>query len=323
MQITDNGEAIAAAIKEGKALAVSDGGLKYGLGTAAFVVEGTDMQGRIRGVNEVPGPIKDGDSHRCEVSGLYAVSVLVKEICLLHKIQSGKITVCCDNTTALEIFDHDYLPNPKKPNFDLVSSCWSIKKSSPIQWEAVHVKGHQDRQTPIQELPRKARLNVEMDRVASAYWIHLISRSETMPAPIVRAIYGEEWQLWNGDHKISHPSDKTLYSIFQDPDTDMWWRREGHITAAAREKIDYDATEAVMKSLTAPQRKYITKSASENYGVGRTLVEWKFQSNATCPRCSQVVETPTHVQQCEGYAANEVFKRNISKIEEFLTKEQT
>jgi hypothetical protein len=195
--------------------------------------------------------------------------------------------------------------------------------SCPIHWEAVHIKGHQDRHIPIQKLSRKARLNVEMDRLASAYWIHLISRSDTMPAPTTRAIFGEEWQLWNGDYKITHPSDNILYSIFQDPETDMWWRREGHISAAAKEAIDHDATEAAMKSLTAPQRKYITKSASENYGVGRTLVEWKYQSNATCPRCSQVVETPTHVQQCDGYAANEIFKQNINKIEEFLTKEQT
>jgi hypothetical protein len=223
----------------------------------------------------------------------------------------------------MDIFDPDYLPNPKKPNFDMVSACWSIKNSSPIQWEAIHIKGHQDRHAPIQALSREARLNVEMDRVAGAYWIHLTSQSENMPAPTTRAIYGEEWQLWNGDHKITHPTDKILYSIFQDPETDMWWRREGHILAEARKAIDYDAAEEAMKSLTTAQRKYITKSASENYGVGRTLVEWKHQTNAQCPRCQQAVETPAHVQQCEGYAANEVFQKSIQKVDEFLSKEST
>jgi hypothetical protein len=152
MQISDNGEAIAAAIRNGSALAVSDGGLKFGLGTAAFVIEGNNEQGRIRGVNQVPGPIKEGDSHRCEMSGLYAVSVLIKEICCLHKIEEGSITICCDNTTALQIFEPEYLPNPKQPNFDLTSACWHLKTTSPIQWKAVHVKGHQDRTKPIQML---------------------------------------------------------------------------------------------------------------------------------------------------------------------------
>jgi hypothetical protein len=162
-----------------------------------------------------------------------------------------------------------------------------------------------------------------MDRLAGAYWIHLISKSESMPAPKTRAVYGEEWQLWNGDHKISHPSDKILYSIFKDPETDMWWRREGHILAVARDAIDYNATEEAMNSLTATQRKYITKSASENYGIGKTLVEWKHQSDAKCPRCKHTVETSAHVQQCEGYSANEVFQKNINKLEEFLSNEST
>jgi hypothetical protein len=144
-----------------------------------------------------------------------------------------------------------------------------------------------------------------------------------MPAPKIYAVYGEEWQLWSGDHKITHPADKNLYAIFQDPKTEMWWHREGHISAAAREAIDYNATEDAMNSLTAAQRKYTTKTASENYGIGKTLREWKYQSDARCPRCNHEVETPAHVQRCEGYSANEVFGKNINKVEEFLTNERT
>jgi hypothetical protein len=198
-----------------------------------------------------------------------------------------------------------------------------MKNSTPIQWEAEHVRGHQDRVSPVQALPRKAQLNVEMDRLAEAYWIHLVTKSETMPSPKSQAIMGEEWQLWNGDYKITHPHDKILYSIFQDPLTDMWWRREGHISAAAHEAIDYNVTEETMGGLTAPQRKYITKSASENYGIGTTLVEWKHQDDAACPRCSHQLETPAHVQRCDGYSANDIFTKSITKLEDFLTEEGT
>jgi hypothetical protein len=323
LEITDNGEAIAAAISEGTAIAASDAGLKLGLGTAAYVIEGRDKCGRIRGVNKVPGPIKDGDSHRCEVSGMYAVILLVKEICKLHGVEEGSIKVYCDNVTALEIFDSDYLPNPKRKNFDLVSACWSLKNSVPVFWESEHIKGHQDTAIPYQMLSRQAQLNVEMDKIAGAYWIHLVATSETMPVPRIHEVFGEEWQLWNGDFKISNPADQTLYSIFQDPQTDMWWRREGHISAAAHEVIDYSATEEAMCSLNASQRKYVTKSASENYGVGQTLLEWKHQSDAKCPRCRQLVETSKHVQQCQGYSADAVFQKSIDKVQEFLIAEQT
>jgi hypothetical protein len=39
LHISDNGESIAAAIQDRVAIAVSDGGLKLGLGTAAYVIE--------------------------------------------------------------------------------------------------------------------------------------------------------------------------------------------------------------------------------------------------------------------------------------------
>jgi hypothetical protein len=279
----DNGASIAEAIKEHTAIAVSDGGLKLGLGTAAFVIEGRTTAGRIRGVNKVPGPIKEGDSHRCEVSGLYVVILLVRDICKTYDILQGGITICCDNTTALQIFDPDYLPDPKHPNFDLVGACWRLKNTVPITWATEHIKGHQDKHTPVHALSKKAKLNVAMDRTATAYWIHLVSQGGSMPIPEAREIYGEEWQLWNGEQKLTHPSRNKLYPIMQDYVSDMWWIRNQHISQEAHAVIDYDAVEDAMQHLSIPRRRYVTKVASENCGVGTTLVEWKYQSAATCP----------------------------------------
>jgi hypothetical protein len=190
LKIPDNGAHIADAIKSHTAIAVSDGGLKMGLGTAAYVIEGRTSTGRIQGVNKVPGPIKEGDSHRCEVSGLYAAILIIKEICLTHSISQGGITICCDNTTALQVFDPDYLPNPTHSNFDLVGACWRLKNTVPITWETEHIKGHQDRTQPIQNLSRKAKLNIAMDKTATAYWIHLATQGERMITPEAGEIYG-------------------------------------------------------------------------------------------------------------------------------------
>jgi hypothetical protein len=223
----------------------------------------------------------------------------------------------------LEIFDPDYLPNPKRVNFDLTSACWAIKKTVPIVWDTEHIKGHQDRFIPYHALSHKSKLNVEMDSTAKAYWIHLVSTSEMMPHPKVHEIQGEEWQLWNGEHKISHPADNILYSCMQDPITDMWWTREGHVPVEAAKLIDYTATADTMKQLPQPRRRYVTKTASENCGVGRTLVEWKFQTNAKCPRCAHDMETTLHVQQCQGHAADAVFQTNLSKVQAYLEDENT
>ena len=124
--LMDQGEQLATALQQRTAVAVSDGSLKLGLGTAGFVIEGHNGCGRIQGVNKVPGPVKDGDSHWCEVSGLYAIILLVNAICKLHNVPSGSITIACDNITSLNIFNPDYFPNTNQANFDLVSAFWTL-----------------------------------------------------------------------------------------------------------------------------------------------------------------------------------------------------
>jgi hypothetical protein len=109
----------------------------------------------------------------------------------------------------------------------------------------------------------------------------------------------------------------------QDQATDMWWIREKHISHEAHATIDYDAVEDVMQHLSIPRRQYVTKVASENCGVGTTLMEWKFQQTSTCPRCPQEKETTQHIQQCQGHNANSSFNQSIDKLQAYLTKEET
>jgi thiamine phosphate synthase YjbQ (UPF0047 family) len=206
LQMQDNGEQVATAPRNGSTIAASDGSLKSGLGTTAFVIEDNKSCGRLKGVNKVPGPINEGDSHRCEVAGLYAIILMVQEVCSMHEIKSGKITVVCDNKTALRILDPNFLPDPRMKNFDLVVACWALKQWVPIEWKPKHVKGHQDQGASYILLPREARLNVEMDKTASTFWTHLMSCQEH-PYPQMHEVNGEEWQLWDRetDRKSNMP----------------------------------------------------------------------------------------------------------------------
>ena len=86
---TDNGETIAAALQDGSAIAVSDGSYKEGRAAASWVLEGRDSVGRIEGPCLVPGTATDKDSYRAELSGIYAVAVIVALICELHDIEQG------------------------------------------------------------------------------------------------------------------------------------------------------------------------------------------------------------------------------------------
>jgi hypothetical protein len=274
---------VVASIRMGSAIAASDGSLKAGLGTAAFVIEDGKGTGRLKGVNKVPGSIKEGDSHRCKMAGLYAIILRVKEICSMHEVTSSSITVLCDNKTALQIFDPNILPDPKMKNFDLITACWALKRQVPIEWKPKHVKGHQDQGMTYMALSKEARLNVEMDKTAMAYWTHLMA-CQKHPYPENHEVYGEEWQLWErAVEKITWPFRHRLYSILQDRETNMWWIRHGHVPSRGQKTIDYEATAQAMRALQPTRRRYVTKAASNNYGIGTTLVEWKFAQTAACP----------------------------------------
>ena len=193
-QSSDDGATVALAISQGKAVAVSDGSLRYTLGTSAYVIEGESPAHRIIGYNRVPGPIVEGDSHRCELAGLYAIVNVVNSICKLHQVTQGSITVACDNTSALKPTAEDFLPHPRQKNLDLMQALWKSLQDSPITWKPVHVYGHQDKK--IKDSHRRlSNLNCQMDALAKQYWahlFHLLPPGETPHIPI----YNEGWSIW-------------------------------------------------------------------------------------------------------------------------------
>ena len=311
---------LANAFRDGTAVCVSDGSLKGGLGTAAFILEGNDGIGRLQGVNKVPGPIKEGDSHRCEVSGLYAIALLSNLICKAFNIPRGRARIACDNIAALALFDPEYIPNVKHSSYDLVSATWELIKESPLTWVPEHIKGHQDDWVDVSTLPRVAQMNVAMDHSAKNYWLHLVhSATPDAPCtPVMHDIYKEGWQLWAGDNKIINPSTPELYSQVQNPITKRWWVRNTHLTWEGMKQADWDAHRDMHKGLPGGRRRFVTKmSANYHGGIGVTAVEWKLSSTAECPRCPCQREDWQHALRCSGHGADLIFEESM---EGFLKK---
>jgi hypothetical protein len=317
----DDGVTIANAIRAGTAIAVSDGSLKLQTGTAAFVIEGPNKSHRIRGVTDVPGPLSDGDSHRPELTGLFAIAVFINTLCSFHRVTQGTVTIACDNKNAIDTLDPDFTPDPSMKNFDLVHAVWATIKESPIQWKGQHVKGHQDKNK--QKLTRLELLNIEMDKLAKTYWRHLYANPNApLHQPVARQIYNEGWSIWAGTEKIVNPHRRTLYQRLQDPITQQYWVRHGRYNEASTNNIDWDIVTRANLRLPPARRRWITKHASNNCGVGQTLVEWKFQTDAACPRCGADEDT-THVLRCTRTGAQEHWHNGIQKLEASLTRLRT
>jgi hypothetical protein len=69
-----------------------------------------------------------------------------------------------------------------------------------------------------------------------------------------------------------------------------------------------------MRQLDIGMRRWVTKQASENCGVGITLVHWNKQTSNACPRCG-VPENTLHVLQCRGSQADEVALEHMTKLQ--------
>ena len=88
-----------------------------------------------------------------------------------------------------------------------------------------HVKGHQDDTFLGRPFTLMEKLNIAMDALAKQYWHCLIpDKLALTPQAPRHPIFGEGWQLWQGDTKISQPTTNHIYELIQEPITQCWWR---------------------------------------------------------------------------------------------------
>ena len=311
---------IANAISAFQCFAVSDASLKDGCGTAAFTLVGpTTNDGSVTGVHRVPGPIGEGNSYRCELSGIYGILLIVRLICELHDITSGSVHVRCDNKSVLKIFNEGYVPNPSFNSFDLVQAVWSMLQCSPLTWTAEWVEGHQDDHGCV--LDRFAALNCDMDALAGLHRQNVWFPGYVAPQ---MEIAHEGWSIWCGDEKLHSPHRDVLYDRIYAPKIIEYWTTSHHLQPSPRlcpeaaPNVDWDATGRLMKTLPLGKRIWCTKHGSENCGVGITLKFWKKQSDDGCPCCGAPEDT-THVLRCTHQEYSLTWDNSMEILDNFFT----
>jgi hypothetical protein len=146
-------------IRDGDAIAVSDGSFKIPMGTSSCrILNRHHEQTIVTGTNFVPGRSDDQSSYRSEAAGMFSIVIFVNLIVEYYEIQEVTIEVACDGIEALRAISREsQTPQSGSNSFDIVAPARKNLSQSPLRWTFRHVKGHQDK--PRDEFDIWERLN--------------------------------------------------------------------------------------------------------------------------------------------------------------------
>jgi hypothetical protein len=317
LDMTDDGTILAKAISQGDAITISDGSFQDTYGTAAWVLEGSDSAGRMRGAVIVPGNANDQSAYRSELAGIYSILVAVTKLCNFFDIQQGAIELGCDGQSALDkAFNHVALIRIEDANHDLLQAIRSLWACSSIQWKFRHVRGHQDDHVAACELDRWAILNIEMDAYAKQHM--QIARS----SPRHFKVAYEPWSIWYQGKKITSDFSNTVYDLVHSAEVKEYWCRKDNLQPEVVEAVSWEAIDKAMLETKRSRRVFISKHACGMCGVGKFMKRWKQRSDDACPRCGET-EDSAHVWVCNGSGADEVWERSVEDLKRWLNTIQT
>jgi hypothetical protein len=153
---------------------------------------------------------------------------MITEICKFHNVSKAKITVACDNISALhQALDTSNIITSKNPDHDLLFAIREKMRNCNVQWSFTHVKGHQDDNKEAHELNRLEVLNIEMDQLAKQ------TLKNCTDNPPMFNVDGSPWSIWINGKKIVKDISVHIY-ITRSTDLAHWKSKVSSLTNMRR-----------------------------------------------------------------------------------------
>ena len=303
-------------IREGRAIAVTDGSFKDNLGTAAYTFRRSLADTRsITFVHMTPGMPSEISPYRAEIGGLYGIASFLFRLHERYDLQGGHVTVACDCQAALIRTEQTFPPDPKGSNFDLLSEIYHLKTKTPITWTTKWVRGHQD-STSAGNLDTWARMNIEMDLLAKTHWQRLNSNR---PRPFSLPNTTGVWSLWLSDQRIARWDRTTADALyFNSAAREYWEKKYDHLAV-----LDYEAIRMAYRSINLFYQLRVPKWLGQRLPVGEKVASWSPSNPDICPRCGTAQETHSHIITCQHPGAIALIDNWLDQLELWMAKEHT
>jgi hypothetical protein len=285
-----------------KVTIVSDGGLADGIGTFGWKIVGTNNQTLFAGAGPVDGPHEMGSSTRSELGGLAAPLFLVVALArfwgLKHKCRYRWITdskAAISKVTVVTRVSHQLRRAPDNSDYLMVIRSLRRELGKPI--ETIWVKGHQDGDTPYDELSVTAKHNVDVDALATWYRDNLPSAPQRTKEHIAEELFsitiqGTRYSTKVEDHIRYHVNGYYIRHYMQSKNrwNDKTWK-----------KVNLSALAQYRSRLKPKDQHWMLKLIHDQLPLGRKRAQ---RSQVTddnlqlCPCCVDSIEDRHHFLHC-------------------------
>ena len=222
--------------------------------------------------------------------GILAILEVLRILTSDYQIKRGHCLIAFNGIAALRKVINTNISNvhPKFKHSDLLSATSKLLHNLPITITTQHVKGHQDKSTPFQLLPRLAQLNILTDMKAK---IELDSNKEHSLDTLSFI-----------PHKLAFPTiayqnsiireqiNTTLYNNISDYKITNSWIKRNRITPTTDTQIAWKAQEKALNSSSIGHRRFICKWVADITPTGKNMKEWKMRFIDQCSFCYNPIE---------------------------------
>ena len=240
--------------------------------------------------------------------------MFILRLCNTYRITEGRIIIACDNKGAIQRIQKGQ-PKVQNKHYDYLSAIASMLTHLPVKTTFIHVDGHKNETTSLQDLTLLESMNINADSHAKAK----ASVSTPTEYSTDQGIYGE-WAVIkhrSADGNITriHSNlDSTLYDFLTTNTSKQYWTRKLKIPQDVANTINWSSLGNAFCDLTKTKQKEILKWHSGFCGTNAALLLRKQTTSAECPGCTHPNETTEHILKCKAKGATETWTASIRNL---------
>ena len=289
----------------------SDGGLKHRIGTHGWKIVDRSGNTLFSGSGPVDGPLDIANSTRSELGGLTAPMLLCASLArywgLSHRCRYIWLT---DSKAAISkvtfVLRSSAQPHRYPDDVDFVTAIRALyhtlgRKHFKCKW----VKGHQDDRMDYDDLPTAAKLNIDVDALASEYFWSDHGRKPTSNIP-----HFPEYKITLSINGVRFPSkiDQQIRFHINGSYLKQQLQQQHRWNEKIWYLVDFEAFGRHFKKLPIHKQiqhmKFVhdiqpigSHHAKLDHAVDVTVVNIQTQ----CPCCRTQLETQTHMLHCQAH----------------------